>query len=108
MKSLGFASGVAALLAFAAGATSALAADVRIRMVDMAFVPSEVTVRAGDTVEWVNEDILDHTATDKDDKWNVDVAVGKIGRIEMRQAGTFAYYCRFHPNMTGTIHVTGE
>jgi plastocyanin len=25
--------------------------------------------------------------------------------VELHGAGTIAYYCRFHPNMTGTIKV---
>ena len=35
----------------------------RIIIGTMAFGPSPSSIRAGDTIEWVNKDIVDHTAT---------------------------------------------
>jgi plastocyanin len=63
--------------------------------------PSGVLV--GDTIEWVNKDIFDHTATSKLGGWDVVVPAGKKVRVVMRKAGTFEYFCRYHPNMIGVV-----
>lgn len=92
----------------AMGASPALAETVRVRITDLAFSSAEITVHKGDTVEWVNDDVFDHTATDKNEKWDVAIPAGKTGQLAMQQAGTFDYFCRFHPNMTGTIRVVDK
>lgn len=77
----------------------------RIAMESVDYAPKHVSVRVGDTVEWVNKDIVAHTATPKDRSWDVNVLPGKTGRMVMKVAGTLAYFCRYHPNMTGEIVV---
>ena len=81
---------------------------VRIKIADMAFSPAEVTAKVGDTVEWVNSDFVDHTATAKDGPWDVMIAAGKTATLQLTKAGTFNYFCRFHPNMTGKISVSAN
>jgi plastocyanin len=81
---------------------------VRVKITDLAFTPAEITARIGDTVEWVNADFIDHTATANSDAWDVMVAAGKTERLQLTAAGTFDYFCRFHPNMTAKIHVTAN
>jgi plastocyanin len=63
--------------------------------------PSGVLV--GDTIEWINKDIFDHTATSKLGGWDVVVPAGKKARVLMKKAGTFEYFCQYHPNMVGKI-----
>jgi plastocyanin len=87
-------------------AVGALAGEVvKVSIGDLAFAPANITVRVGDTIEWNNTDLVDHTATAKNGDWGVDIAAGKSGRMELHRAGTIAYYCRFHPHMTGMINV---
>ena len=62
-------------------------------------------VAVGDTIEWVNNDIFDHTATAKTGTWDVVIPAGKRARAVMKKAGTFEYYCKFHPNMVATVTV---
>ena len=69
------------------------------------YAPKRVIVQVGDTLEWVNKDIVAHTATAKDRSWDVNVLPGKTGRRVMTTPGTLAYFCRYHPNMTGEIVV---
>lgn len=76
-----------------------------VKIADMAFSPATVTAKVGDTVEWVNEDFLDHTATAKDEAFDLEIAAGQTRSQRLTKAGTIDYFCRFHPNMTGTIHV---
>ena len=81
---------------------------VRITIHDLAFSPAEVSAKVGDTIEWVNGDFVDHTATAKDGAWDVAVAAGKSAQFKLERPGTVAYYCKIHPNMTGTIHVVAK
>ena len=74
----------------------------------MAFSTGEAAARVGDTVEWVNNDVVDHTATDKAAAWDVSMAAGKRASVVMKKAGTFAYYCRYHPNMVARLVVTAQ
>jgi plastocyanin len=77
------------------------------------FTPFAVTIRRGDSVEWVNMDTDDHTVV-SDDTFNTaghqgtnhllpgtDSNGGKPGRFTLRfnRAGTFVYYCRFHAHL---------
>ena len=96
------------LLSALASAGSAIAeTQVKIEIADLSFSPSSVTVRAGETVEWVNKDVVEHTITAKNGKFNVDVPAGKSATWTVKRPGDVDYFCRFHPNMTGTIHILG-
>lgn len=87
-------------------ASFAVAGEViKVSIADMTFSPAEVAARVGDTVEWANFDFVDHTATAENGNWDVALPAGKSGGVEMRHAGDIVYFCRFHPNMTGVIHV---
>lgn len=92
-----------------AGAPWAFAGQVvHIKIKDMAFAPAGNKARIGDTIEWVNDDIVDHTATAKSNAWDVLIPVGKSVQLPLIEAGTFDYFCRFHPNMTGMIRVSTD
>ena len=67
--------------------------------------PASVNISAGDIVEWVNLDIFDHTTTSKTGGWDVVIPAGKKARVTMKKAGAFDYFCKYHPNMTGTVLV---
>jgi plastocyanin len=77
----------------------------RIEMRDVAFTPAQVTVHAGDTLEWDNEDIVAHTATSQEAGFDVAVPPGGKGSTAVTRPGTFSYTCRYHPNMRGQIVV---
>lgn len=90
-------------------AASALAGEVvQIKISDLAFSPGEVTIHLGDTLEWVNDDFIDHTATAQNGDWDVFIGTGKTSRLTPAHAGTSSYFCQFHPNMTGTVHVVSK
>lgn len=82
------------------------AGEVRVvKIADMAFSPATLKARIGDTIEWVNEDFIDHTATARDGSFDLSVPVGKSARFEIKKSGVVPYFCRVHPNMEGTINV---
>ena len=62
-------------------------------------------LRVGDTIEWINKDFVDHTATEQRGQWDVALPSDASRRLLARKAGTFVYFCRFHPQMKGVIHV---
>jgi plastocyanin len=81
---------------------------VRVEIKDLAFLPAEITVNAGDKVEWVNEDFIDHTATAKSGEWDVMVPAEGSAQVEFDGVATITYFCRVHPGMTGTIRVNAS
>ncbi|ACA20696.1 conserved hypothetical protein [Methylobacterium sp. 4-46] len=85
--------------------SSAVAETIRIRVEDLAFVPAQVSARVGDTVEWVSRDFVAHTATARDETWDVAIPPEGTGHIVLIRAGEIEYYCRYHPAMRGRMSI---
>ena len=81
------------------------AATIQITIDKLVYAPAEVSAKVGDTVEWVNKDILAHTATARNGDWEVMIGPNKTGQVVLKKAGAVDYTCKFHPNMTGRITV---
>lgn len=96
---------IALAVVSAESASAAAPATLQIVIDQFAFARPTVSATVGDTIEWVNNDIVDHSSTDRKKAWDVTMAPGKTARVVMKAAGTFEYYCRFHPNMTGRLVV---
>jgi plastocyanin len=74
---------------------------------DFAFTPAELTVAAGTTVAWTNEDLAPHTATVEDGSFDSDrLDQGASFQHAFDEPRTFAYHCSFHPGKMGSIVVT--
>ncbi|NVD40228.1 amicyanin [Ensifer sp. HO-A22] len=56
----------------------------------MAFVPAEIGARLGDTIEWVNKDILFHTATVKGG-WDVLIPANGTASLAVSETGQVEY-----------------
>jgi plastocyanin len=100
--------GAAAIVVAVAAMLSAAQAGadtIRIEVKSLAFAPAQVTAHVGDRIEWLNADFIPHTATAKNHLWDVPLPAGKTARLTLKKPGTVEYFCRFHPNMTGTITV---
>ena len=75
---------------------------------DIAYSPTEITVKKGDTITFKNEDGFAHTFTADDgefDSGNVDG--GSSFTFTPDADGTIAFHCKIHGNMKGTITVEG-
>src|SRR5258708_40331850 len=83
------------------------AATIQVAIDQVAYVPLEIQAKVGDTIEWTNKDIVAHTATVRGD-FDVMVLPNKSARLVVKKAGTFDYFCRFHPNMKGRMTVAPE
>jgi len=98
--------GLVGLLAGAAVMAAPTPPAAEVKIDNFTFTPQKVTVKAGTTVTWTNEDDIPHTVSasgkefkskvlDTDDKYSFTFAT----------PGTFEYFCSLHPHMTGTIVV---
>ncbi|MBV9281105.1 MAG: cupredoxin domain-containing protein [Chloroflexi bacterium] len=71
------------------------------------FNPNKITVKVGTRITWQNPTDAPHTVTSRTRGWtfNKVFGVSKAVSFVFKKAGTFKYYCRFHPGMVGTIVV---
>ena len=98
---------LAALILFVLGSIEmARAATHAVTIADFAFSPPMLTITAGDTVTWTNEDPVIHTATSATGAFDSgDLAQGASFSFTFTTPGTYAYVCTPHPDMTGQIVV---
>ncbi len=93
-------------LSLSGGCEASAAPAVHTIVVDeMKFTPAARKIRAGDTILWVNNGVLRHSATARDDSFNVDLPPRSSRRTVIPRAGSIAYYCIYHPAMKGTLNV---
>jgi amicyanin len=82
------------------------AEDAQVKIDNFTFTPPSLTVKAGTTVTWRNEDDIPHTiastvrafkskALDTDDSFS----------FTFTEPGSYDYFCSLHPHMTGKIVV---
>lgn len=90
-------------------APSTESGTVQATMTGRAFSPGTIQARVGDVIAWTNGDSVPHTATFKDDPTctTENLGNGETGGLTFSAAGTYSYFCKIHPDMTGTIEVTG-
>ncbi|MFZ5731703.1 MAG: cupredoxin domain-containing protein [Pseudomonadota bacterium] len=88
-------------------AMPAQAETFRVSINKLDYTPAEVKAKVGDTIEFINQDVLAHTATVRGD-WDVMIPAKKSASVVIRRAGDVEYYCRFHPNMKGRISVSAN
>lgn len=80
---------------------------VTIHMKNIEFDPKDATVKAGQTVRWVNDDDVQHDAVAKSGADFKSELFGKGESFDTKldKAGKIDYVCTIHPNMTGTLTV---
>jgi plastocyanin len=79
-----------------------------VSIVDFAFQPNSLEVTPGTTVTWTNDGAATHTVTADDGSFNSgNLAPGATFSQTFNDAGVFTYHCNIHPQMTGTIVVSG-
>ena len=98
------------LLALAGAALAAVPASAvpkvyTVTIQQMVFGPMPEGLRVGDVVEWVNNDIFVHSVTAKDKSFDVELKPKARVRTTLKQARTVAFFCRYHPGMTGRLIV---
>ena len=97
--------GIAVVATMLLPVSTARAADTEVHIDNFVFEPTQLTVKAGTTVTWMNRDDIPHTVVcagkfrsktmDTDDKF----------AFTFTTAGEYKYFCSLHPHMTGMIRV---
>lgn len=82
-----------------------------VSALDQKFSPTPLEVNIGFEVVWLNKDAERHTVTSgpreaPDGKFDVELPVlGTNFNFKFEAAGTYPYFCRLHPEMSGEIVV---
>lgn len=97
---------LAAALLGAFPAAVAHAASHTVLIEGFTFKPPALDVKPGDTVEFVNRDIVPHTATASNAAFDSKtIPAGGRWTWTVKAPGRYAYECAFHPNMKGVLSV---
>ncbi|HEX4744578.1 MAG TPA: cupredoxin domain-containing protein [Candidatus Limnocylindria bacterium] len=71
--------------------------------------PTAVEIARGQAVQWKNEDSTQHTVSGgrpgAKGPFDQKVGGGATTQVVFETAGTFDYFCEFHPSMTGKVTV---
>jgi plastocyanin len=71
-----------------------------------AYAPANVTIQAGGSVTWTNNDRVAHTSSSDNGAWNSGtIGAGQSFTHTFPAAGTFPYHCAIHPGMAGMVTV---
>ncbi len=92
-----------------AAAPPASGGAVKVTMKNIAFNPSALHAKVGQTVEWTNEDPVSHNVTYRGGPRFVSsptMPQGAKFTIKLTQPGTIHYVCTFHANMIASIVVS--
>ena len=73
---------------------------------NFAFNPATLTIPAGTTVTWANQDDMLHTVTAANRLFSSKgLETGDVYSHTFTTPGTYTYFCSLHPRMTATIIV---
>jgi len=81
--------------------------NATIKIDNFSFGPANITIPAGTTVTWTNNDDVPHVVTSDDNKMFKSKALDTDDRFSFTftKPGTYNYYCAIHPKMTARIVV---
>jgi plastocyanin len=89
--------------------SSAVPGTTVIAIRNQAFLPTEVRIRTGGTVTWVNCEAVgaeSHTSTADQGAWSsASLSSGDVFSLRFDQPGRFTYHCVPHPFMTAAVVV---
>jgi len=89
-------------------AGSDISSEATVAIKNFSFQPPTLTVPAGTTITWHNQDGTDHTITSDTGLFDSGVInPGKKFSFNFDAPGSYSYHCSIHPNMQGEIVVTG-
>ena len=101
-------SSAAALALVATAAAFAQPGDTgpTVHISNLTFAPQAITVAAGSTVTWINDDDLPHTVTAVDKSFKSKALdTGDKVSFTFAKPGEYAYFCSIHPMMTAKVTV---
>ncbi len=97
---------LAALIVVRVPAQAQQARQHTVEITGFKFVPETLRVRAGDTLVFVNKDVVPHTATQQPSGWDSGaLARDQSWSLKLEAVGALDFFCRFHPSMKGRLIV---
>ena len=89
-------------------APAAPAGENQVGMKDLKFVPAAITVKAGDTITWTNQESVPHNVVNAEEGEQPKSELFNEGgtyEFTPKEPGEIKYVCTIHPGMEGTITV---
>ena len=99
---------IAATIAFSSWPENIAAAGqpIVIDIHDFKFSPKVPAINPGDIIVWVNNDIVPHTVSAKDEGWDSGlIEPGGKWRMVVKDDTFQVYHCLFHPSMIARIEI---
>ncbi|HEY4195547.1 MAG TPA: plastocyanin/azurin family copper-binding protein, partial [Mucilaginibacter sp.] len=103
--SLGVAIFVACTLLFSCTTTNKHPKTYTVEIKDMKFVPADIEVEKGDTVLFVNKDMVTHDVTEQATKAWSSSPIPAGGSWKLAVTDDADYYCSIHEVMKGKIEL---
>lgn len=83
-----------------------VAGTTLVKIDNFSFSPKSLTVKAGTTVTWTNHDDIPHNVVSTEKKFSSPVLdTDQNFSFIFREPGSYPYFCKIHPMMTGTVLV---
>lgn len=96
-------------LATAAAAPARLentADAIEVQIDNFSFTPKSLSIPAGTAVTWINRDDIPHNVVSTEKKFSSPVLdTGEAFSFKFEEPGSYSYFCKIHPMMTGTVVV---
>lgn len=103
---------VAAVLCSTVWSAAIVNAESRTHIVEirkLEFSPAALNVDSGDTIVWINRDLVPHTVTADDKSWDSPTLnTGDEWLTVVRDGMHERYFCRFHPLMKAQLQIEPE
>jgi plastocyanin len=104
ITALTLAAGIRPISAESAGDKPAGSATVKID--NFSFGPADLTIAAGTTITWTNQDDVPHVVASEDKLFkSKPLDTDDHFSFTFTKPGTYTYYCSIHPKMTAKIVV---
>ena len=76
---------------------------------DFYFEPADAAIEPGDSIVFTNEGAEPHTVTADDGQFDSGVLnPGESFTVGFEGSGTLTYHCQIHPEMVGSVTVSGD
>ena len=82
------------------------ASGTAVTIDNFAFSPAALSVKMGQQVTWTNKQDVEHTVTADGGTFDHPMPPNATFSFTFPGAGSFAYHCRIHPSMKGTVVVS--
>lgn len=76
-----------------------------LRMKDHEYQPSTLKVKEGAVIKLINDDQDEHSITAQNGEFDIEIEGGNQEEMIPPVPGTYDFYCKYHPEMNGTLIV---